>query len=166
MVKDLLQQKAHDPLQAGAHQHAAYQQHGQVAPKGPQEEVHQHHAEAVNRAERPVQEAPVHQLAGGCSSIDDLKAPPQTGVDEEKHKVKFLDELSLLDKVTLISQLYAGQLMAQFMIKKDNQKITYLGQVTELFKGEIVIKTRDQFQSIAVEDILDIQLVEEGVENE
>ena len=56
--------------------------------------------------------------------------------------------------------------MAQFMIKKDNQKITYLGQVTELFKGEIVIKTRDQFQSIAVEDILDIQLVEEGVENE
>lgn len=56
--------------------------------------------------------------------------------------------------------------MTQFMIKKDNQKITYLGQVTELFKGEIVIKTRVQFQSIAVEDILDIQLVEEGVENE
>lgn len=74
--------------------------------------------------------------------------------------------MSLLDKVALISQLYAGQLMTQFMIKKDNQKITYLGQVTELFKGEIVIKTRVQFQSIAIEDILDIQLVEEGVENE
>ena len=84
----------------------------------------------------------------------------------QNQKVKFSDELSLLDKVALISQLYAGQLMTQFMIKKDNQKITYLGQVTELFKGEIVIKTRVQFQSIAIEDILDIQLVEEGVENE
>ena len=133
----------------------------------------------IDRSYLPFQSAREYQDRGMMKWMGFFLSEHTTSLDEEKHKVKFLDELSLLDKVTLISQLYAGQLMAQFMIKKDNQKITYLGQVTELFnsvtcprqvtelfKGEIVIKTRDQFQSIAVEDILDIQLVEEGVENE
>ena len=120
----------------------------------------------IDRSYLPFQSAREYQDRGMKKWMGFFLSEHTTSLDEEKHKVKFLDELSLLDKVTLISQLYAGQLMAQFMIKKDNQKITYLGQVTELFKGEIVIKTRDQFQSIAVEDILDILLVEEGVENE
>ena len=47
---------------------------------------HDDHAEAVDGAHRPVEKTAVHQLAGGCGSIDDLKAPPQTGVDEEKRK--------------------------------------------------------------------------------
>lgn len=120
----------------------------------------------VDRSYLPFQSAREYQNRGMMKRMGFFLSKHTTSLDEEKHKVKFSAELSLLDKVTLISQLYAGQLMAQFMIKKDNQKIIYLGQVTELFKGEIVIKTRDQFQFVTVEDILDIQLVEEGVENE
>ncbi|EHG14825.1 hypothetical protein HMPREF9682_00230 [Streptococcus intermedius F0395] len=50
-----------------------------------------------------------------------------TSLDEEKYKNDFSDELSLLDKLTLISQLYTGQFAGRFIVKKNNQKVTYQG---------------------------------------
>ena len=85
-----------------------------------------------------------------------------TSLGEEKHKVYFSDELTFLDKLTLISQIYDGQ----FDIKHDNQKVTYQGQVTEISKDEIVVKSDEQFHLIKVENILAIQLAEGGETNE
>ena len=89
-----------------------------------------------------------------------------TSLGEEKHKVYFSDELTFLDKLTLISQIYDGQLKGQFDIKHDNQKVTYQGQVTEISKDEIVVKSDEQFHLIKVENILAIQLAEGGETNE
>ena len=65
---------------------AAEIQQQQVIFQRCEEEEHQDHAEAVDGADRAVQEAPVHQLAGGGGGIHHLDAPAQTGVDEEKRK--------------------------------------------------------------------------------
>ena len=89
-----------------------------------------------------------------------------TSLGEEKYKVYFSDELTFLDKLTLISQIYDGQLKGQFDIKHDNQKVTYQGQVTEISKDEIVVKSDEQFHLIKVENILAIQLAEGGETNE
>ena len=98
----------------------------------------------------------------GCLFLSDHT----TSLGEEKHKVYFSDELTFLDKLTLISQIYDGQLKGQFDIKHDNQKVTYQGQVTEISKDEIVVKSDEQFHLIKVENILAIQLAEGGETNE
>ena len=89
-----------------------------------------------------------------------------TSLDEEKYKNDFSDELSLLDKLTLISQLYTGQFAGRFIVKKNNQKVTYQGRVTEISKDEIVVKSDSRFHLIEVKTILDIQLAEGEVEDE
>ena len=98
----------------------------------------------------------------GCLFLSDHT----TSLGEEKHKVYFSDELTFLDKLTLIPQIYDGQLKGQFDIKHDNQKVTYQGQVTEISKDEIVVKSDEQFHLIKVENILAIQLAEGGETNE
>ncbi|MDA5414324.1 hypothetical protein, partial [Streptococcus thermophilus] len=89
-----------------------------------------------------------------------------TSLDEEKHKIIFSEELSLLDKLTLISQIYSGQLSGQFIVKEGNQKATYQGQVTEVSKEKIVVKSADKFHLIEVKNVLAIHLVEGGVDDE
>ncbi len=93
------------------------------------------------------------EFYSGCLFLSDHT----TSLGEEKHKVYFSDELTFLDKLTLISQIYDGQLKGQFDIKHDNQKVTYQEQVTEISKDEIVVKSDEQFHLIKVENILAIQ---------
>ncbi|MDG4498854.1 hypothetical protein NOL12_03125 [Streptococcus suis] len=100
------------------------------------------------------------------SIISTVDLPTTEIIEPEKHKVYFSDELTLLDKLTLISQIYDNQLKGQFDIKHDNQKVTYQGQVTEISKDEIVVKSDERFHLIKVENILAIQLAEGGETNE
>lgn len=120
----------------------------------------------IDRSYLPFQSAREHQDRGMMKWMGFFLSEHTTSLDEEKDKIQFTDELSLLDRLTLISQLYTGQLTGQFTVKKDNQKATYRGQVTEISKDEIVIQTADQFCLIEVKTILNIQLAEGGVEDE
>ncbi|MCQ8267004.1 hypothetical protein NF408_03345 [Streptococcus suis] len=116
----------------------------------------------IDRSYLPFQSAREHQDRGMMKWMGFFLSEHTTSLDEEKHKIQFTDELSLLDKLTLISQLYIGQHRGQFNVKKDNQKVTYQGQVTEISKDEIVVKSDSRFHLINVNAILDIQLVEGG----
>lgn len=120
----------------------------------------------IDRSYLPFQSARDYQDRGMMKWMGFFLSEHTTSLDEEKHKVIFSEELSLLDKLTLISQLYAGQLKGQFIVKADKQKVTYQGQVTELSKDEIVVKSRDKYHLIEVKHILSIQLVDEGAEDE
>ena len=120
----------------------------------------------IDRSYLPFQSAIDHQDRGMMKWMGFFLSEHTTSLDEEKHKVIFSEELSLLDKLTLISQLYAGQLKGQFIVKADKQKVTYKGQVTELSKDEIVVKSRDKYHFIEVKHILAIHLVEGGVDDE
>ncbi|HFI0593232.1 TPA: hypothetical protein ACGOY2_002013 [Streptococcus suis] len=120
----------------------------------------------IDRSYLPFQSARDHQDRGMMKWMGFFLSEHTTLLDEEKHKTIFSDELSLLDKLTLISQLYAGQLIGQFIVKESNQKATYQGQVTEIANDEIVVKSTDKFHLIEVKDILAIHLVEGGTENE
>lgn len=120
----------------------------------------------IDRSYLPFRSAREHQDRGMMKWMGFFLSEHTTSLVEEKYKIKFSDELSLLDKLTLIKQLYAGQLEGQFTVKKYNQKVTYQGQVTEIANDEIVVKSTDKFHLIEVKDILAIHLVEGGTENE
>lgn len=120
----------------------------------------------IDRNYLPFQSAREHQDRGMMKWMGFFLSEHTTSLDEERYKIKFSDELNLLEKLTLISQLYTGQLTGQFTVKKDNQKVTYQGQVTEISKDEIVIKTEEQFYLIEVKNISEIQLAKEGVTDE
>ena len=120
----------------------------------------------IDRSYLPFQSARDHQDRGMMKWMGFFLSEHITSLDEERHKVIFSEELSLLDKLTLISQLYSGQLIGQFIVKECNQKATYQGQVTEIANDEIVVKSTDKFHLVEVEDILAIYLVEGEEEDE
>lgn len=89
-----------------------------------------------------------------------------TSLDEERHKVIFSEELSLLDKLTLISQLYAGQLI-RTIYRQRRQSKSHLSRTGDRgIKEKIVVKSADKFHLVEVEDILAIYLVEGEEEDE
>lgn len=120
----------------------------------------------IDRSYFPFQSAREHQDRGMMKLMGFFLSEHTTSLDEEKHKTIFSDELSILDKLTLISQLYAGQLIGEFIVKEGNRKATYQGQVTGIAKDEIVVKSTDKFHLIEVKNILAIHLVEGGAEDE
>ncbi|EGE54825.1 hypothetical protein [Streptococcus parauberis] len=120
----------------------------------------------VDRSYLPFQSARVHQDRGMMKWLGFFLSEHTTSLGEEKNKIEFSEVLSLPDKLTLISQLYVGQFKGQFTVREDKQKATYQGQVTELSKNEIVVKSDEQFHLIKVNDILVIQLVEGEVIDE
>ena len=73
---------AHQLQDTGQDDTAQIEQQGVVHQRG-QSIEHDDHAEAVDGAHRPVQEAAVHQLAGGHSGVDHFQAPAQTGIDQK-----------------------------------------------------------------------------------
>ena len=120
----------------------------------------------VDRSYLPFQSAREYQDRGMVKWMGFFLSEHTTSLGEERYKVNFSDELTILDKLTLISQLYAGQLKGQFDVKYNNQKVTYQGQVTEIAKDEIVVKSDEKFYLIKVENILAIQLAEGGETDE
>lgn len=80
---------------------------------------------------------------------------------DDKNKVDMNNELTKLDKLILITQLYVGRLTGIFEVKSSKRKKRYTGQVTEVSPSEITIKTADKYQLLKVDDVLDISLMEE-----
>ena len=84
-----------------------------------------------------------------------------TSLTDDKNKVDMSSELTKLDKLILIIQLYIGSLTGIFEVKSDKRKERYTGQAMEISPSEITIKTADKYQLLQVDDILGISLMEE-----
>ena len=80
-----------------------------------------------------------------------------------KYRVDFSTDLSKPQKLLLISQLYSNQLKGQFTIKHRDRKITLVGEVRELSRKEISIKTSEGYRLVQLDNILQIQLLENHI---
>ena len=88
----------------------------------------------------------------------------QTGpLSEEKNSVDLSTDLTPVEKLLLLSQLYVGRLKGSFVVKEKNHKSTILGELRELSPQEISVKTDEGYRLIRVDDILAIQLCQEEV---
>ena len=107
------------------------------------------------------QSAREHQDRGMMKWMGFFFSEHTTPLTDDKNKVDMSSELTKLDKLTLINQLYVGRLKGIFEVKSGKRKEGYTGQVTEISTSEITIKTADKYQLLQVDDILRISLMEE-----
>ena len=84
-------------------------------------------------------------------------------MDAAKNRGDFSTDLSNPQKLLLLSQLYANQLKGQFTIKHRGRKITLFGEVRELSRNEISIKTSEGYRLVQLDDILQIHLLESHI---
>lgn len=115
----------------------------------------------IDRSYLPFQSAREHQDRGMMKWMGFFLSEHTTSLTEDKNKVDMSSELTKLDKLTLITQLYVGRLTGIFEVKFDKRKERYTGQVTEISPSEFTIKTTDKYQLFQVDDVLGISLMEE-----
>lgn len=115
----------------------------------------------IDRSYLPFQSAREHQDRGMMKWMGFFLSEHTTSLTDDKNKVDMSSELTKLDKLTLINQLYVGRLTGIFEVKSGKRKEGYIGQVTEICTSEITIKTADKYQLLQVDDILGISLMEE-----
>lgn len=115
----------------------------------------------IDRSYLPFQSAREHQDRGMMKWMGFFLSEHTTSLTDDKNKVDMSSELTKLDKLTLINQLYVGRLTGIFEVKSGKIKEGFTGQVTEICTSEITIKTADKYQLLQVDDILGISLMEE-----
>ena len=106
----------------------------------------------IDRSYLPFQSAREHQDRGMMKWMGFFLSEHTTSLTDDKNKVDMSSEMTKLDKLTLITQLYVGRLTGIFEVKSDKKKES---------PSEITIKTADKCQLLQVDDILGISLMEE-----
>ena len=115
----------------------------------------------IDRSYLPFQSAREYQDPGMQKWMGFFLSEHTTSLSEERNRVELSTNLSNVQKLLLISQLYVGQLKGRFTVKHKAQKITIIGEVRELLSKEISVKTSVGYKSVQVDDTLQIHLLEE-----
>lgn len=84
-----------------------------------------------------------------------------SALSDDDKRINYLSDLSLNQKLLLLSQSYANQLTIQVTRIQKNNCQAIIGTVPTLSTNEVILKTNDGHIAIALEDIIAITLVEE-----
>ena len=117
----------------------------------------------IDRSYLPFQSARDYQDPGMQKWMGFFLSEHTTSLSAEKNRVDLSTDLNPVEKLLLLSQLYVGRLKGSFVAKEKNHKSTIIGEVRELSPQEISIRTDEGYRLIRVDDILTIQLCQEGV---
>lgn len=117
----------------------------------------------IDRSYLPFQSARNYQDPGMQKWMGFFLSEHTSSLSTEKNRVDLSTDLTPVEKLLLLSQLYVGRLKGSFMVKEKNHKSTVIGEVRELSLEEISIRTDEGYRLIRVDDILTIQLYQEEV---
>ena len=117
----------------------------------------------IDRSYLPFQSARDYQDPGMQKWMGFYLSEHTSSLSEEKNRVDFSTDLTPVEKLHLLSQLYVGQLKGSFVVKEKKQKTSIVGEVSELSPQTLSIKTNEGYRLIELTDILEIRLWEEGV---
>ena len=117
----------------------------------------------IDRSYLPFQSARDYQDPGMQKWMGFFLSEHTSSLSEEKNSVDLSTDLTPVEKLLLLSQLYVGRLKGSFVVKEKNHKSTILGELRELSPQEISVKTDEGYRLIRVDDILAIQLCQEEV---
>jgi len=115
----------------------------------------------IDRSYLPFQSARDYQDPGMQKWMGFFLSEHTSSLSEEKNRVDLSTDLNPVEKLLLLSQLYVGRLKGSFVVKEKNHKSTILGELRELSREEISVKTDEGYRLIRVDDILAIQLCQE-----
>ncbi|WP_195184136.1 hypothetical protein [Streptococcus infantis] len=119
----------------------------------------------IDRSYLPFQSARDYQDPGMQKWMGFFLSEHTSSLGEEKNRVDFSTNLNSVEKLLLLSQLYVGQLKGCFVVKERKQKMTILGEVTELSPQTLSIRTNEGYRLVEIVDVLEIQLWEEEVDD-
>ena len=115
----------------------------------------------IDRSYLPFQSAREYQDPGMQKWMGFFLSEHTTSLGEEKNRSDLSSNLAKAEKLLLLSQLYIGQLKGRLIVKYKAQKVTSIGEVRELSRKEISVKTSNGYKLVPVDDILQIHLLEE-----
>lgn len=115
----------------------------------------------IDRSYLPFQSARDYQDPGMQKWMGFFLSEHTSSLGEEKNRVDFSTNLNLVEKLRLLSQLYVGQLKGCFVVKERKQKMTIIGEVSELSPQTLSIRTNEGYRLVGIVDILEIRLCEE-----
>ena len=115
----------------------------------------------IDRSYLPFQSAREYQDPGMQKWMGFFLSEHTTSLGEEKNRIDLSSNLDKGERHLLLSQLYVEQLKGRFIVRQKAQKITIIGEVRELSRKEISVKTCDGYKFVQVDDILQIHLLEE-----
>ena len=115
----------------------------------------------IDRSYLPFQSAKDYQDPGMQKWMCFFLSEHTSSLSAEKNRVDLSTDLNSVEKLLLLSQLYVGRLKGSFVVKENNHKSTILGELRELSREEISVKTDEGYRLIRVDDILAIQLCQE-----
>ena len=115
----------------------------------------------IDRSYLPFQAARDYQDRGMMKWMGFFLSEHTMSLDDDRNRIDMTSDLSDMEKLVLIGQLYASELQGMFVMKGKNVRNTYFGRVTEICPQEITIKTADKYQLLQVKDILSINITEE-----
>lgn len=115
----------------------------------------------IDRSYLPFQAARDYQDRGMMKWMGFFLSEHTTSLDYDRNRIDMTSDLTDMEKLVLIGQLYASQHQGMFVMKGKNIRNTHFGRVTEISPKEITIKTVDKYQLLQVKDILSINMTEE-----
>lgn len=115
----------------------------------------------VDRSYLPWQCAREYQDVGMQKWMGFFLSEHTTALSDDTNKIMYLSDLDLENKLLLISQLYTSQLTAKLVILFNKKRVNYSGTVSEVNKNSVLIKTKEGYVNLTLNEILNIELVEE-----
>lgn len=115
----------------------------------------------IDRSYLPFQAARDYQDRGMMKWMGFFLSEHTTSLDDDRNRIDMTSDLTDMEKLVLIGQLYASQLQGRFVMKGKNVRNTYFGRVIKISSKEITIKTADKYQLLQIKDILSINITEE-----
>lgn len=116
----------------------------------------------IDRSYLPFQSARDYQDVNMQKWMGFFLSEHTSALSDDDNQVSYLSDLSLNQKLMLLSQSYANQLTIKVTITQNKALQHYIGTVPTFFTNKVILKTSDGHLSIALEDIMAITLVEEG----
>ena len=117
----------------------------------------------IDRSYLPFQSARDYQDPGMQKWMGFFLSEHTSSLSEEKNRVDFSTDLTPVEKLLLLSQLYINRLKGSFIFREKEFKSTIIGEVRELSPKEVSVRTDEGYRLLRVDDILEIQLCQEEV---
>ncbi|MGT2735559.1 hypothetical protein ACVRXS_00045 [Streptococcus orisratti] len=116
----------------------------------------------IDRSYLPFQSAREYQDVGMQKWMGFFLSEHTAALSDDASRRTYQSELTMEMKHLLLGQLYVNQLTARITVKEKNNLNYVIGNVLTLTSDHVLVKSTDGHITIALEDMLAIELLEEA----
>lgn len=114
----------------------------------------------IDRSYLPYQSAREYQDRGMQKWMGFFLSEHTSSLIEDKYKIEVSSQLSKIEILTYVTQLYTSQSQGMFVILRKGKRQAFQGRITELSSKEITIKTAEKYELLQISEIIEMSLVE------